>query len=219
MGATAEAQQLRSVADDLRTELYIRAPELIAATSRAEWFRAETHLTAGLGLLRYHKQAAQPLEHSARVSRLLAVRDALMAQNLLDIRRIEARRGPTLVYAHNLHLQRGSSRMRMPELDLDWFCAGAIVGSLVGEQYTFIAGSLGRSAALDLPDPEPDTYEGLLQARTSGWGLSTADAVGTAHRRDDTSPERGYFPLEEATVGSADAILHISEGTTAAGAG
>ena len=132
------------------TSLYARAPELIAATSRAEWFRARTHLTAGLGLLRYHRQSAQDLEQSARWTRLCATRDALMAQNLLDIRSIEAGRGATLVFAHNIHLQRNPSHMRMGGMELDWFGAGAIVASLVGERYTFVAGSLGRSDAIGL---------------------------------------------------------------------
>ncbi|MDX3693526.1 erythromycin esterase family protein [Streptomyces europaeiscabiei] len=151
LGATAEAETLRCFADDLLTEFHARAPELIAATSRAEWFRAKTHLTAGLGLLRYHKQLAQPLEESVRISRLLATRDALMVENLLDIRAIEAGRGPTLVFGHNLHLRRGLSHMRMRDLDLNWYGAGAILGSLIGERYAFFAGSL---------DPDEATAEG-----------------------------------------------------------
>lgn len=109
IGATAEAERLRTIADDMLTSLYARAPRLIAATSRADWFEAKTHLTAGLGLLRYHKQSAQRLEQSARISRLAATRDALMAQNVLDIREIEARRGATLlfVFAQRTHRHRG----------------------------------------------------------------------------------------------------------------
>jgi erythromycin esterase-like protein len=139
IGATAEAEKLRTTADDMLVLLYARAPRLIAATSRADWFRAKTYLTAGLGLLRYHKQSAQRLDESARISGLLAARDALMAQNLLDIRDVEAERGPTLVFAHNLHLQLNLSHMRMRDMDLEWFSTGAILGSLLGERYTFVA--------------------------------------------------------------------------------
>ncbi|WP_285491257.1 erythromycin esterase family protein [Amycolatopsis taiwanensis] len=222
VGATAEAEKLRSIADDMLTSLYSRAPGLIATTSRAEWFRAKTHLTAGLGLLRYHKQCAQHVEpKNARISLLSATRDALMAQNLLDIRDIEARRGPTLVFAHNTHLQRRSpSNLRMWELDLTWFGAGAIVGSLLGEQYSFVAGSLGRSEAIRLEEPKPDTYEGVLQGRvTTDWGLTAVPTVASARTRTDATPEQGYFPLEEATLDAADAILHISVGATAADRG
>ncbi|WP_031168765.1 erythromycin esterase family protein [Streptomyces durhamensis] len=215
-GATAEAERLRSIADDMLVSLYGRAPELIAATSRAAWTRARTHLTAGLDLLRYHKQSAQPLEPSPRIAGLAATRDALMARNLLDIRAIEERRGPTLVFAHNLHLQRNSSVWSLGDLAARWSGAGAIVASLLGERYVCVAGSLGRSEALGLREPAPDTHEGLLQSRTSTWRLeqpATADPA--ARTRTDTHPRQGYFPLDRATLGAVDAVLHVSDGTTA----
>ncbi|MEU9502971.1 erythromycin esterase family protein [Streptomyces sp. NPDC048196] len=221
VGDTAEAERLRTLADDMLVSLHARAPELIAATSRAEWWRARTHLTAGLGLLRYHKQSAQRIDESARISRLLATRDALMAQNLLDIRSIEARRGPTLVFAHNVHLQRNLSTMRMADRDLDWFSAGAIVGSLLDERYTVVLSSLGSSETLGLGEPAADTYEAVLQGRTTGWGLTAAGAVTAAttatpvRARTDTTPQQGYFPLDRASLDAADAILHVSDGPTA----
>ncbi|MEU9125845.1 erythromycin esterase family protein [Streptomyces sp. NPDC048506] len=215
IGATAEAERLRTLADDMLLLLHARAPERIAATSPAEWLRAKTHLTAGLGLLRYHKQCAQRLEQSARMFRLLATRDALMAQNLLDIRGIEARRGATLVFAHNLHLQRNPSTWRMGDEDLTWSGAGAIVDSLMGgEQHVFVAGSLGRSETLGLGEPEPDTYESFLQRRITAWGLTAAATVPSARKRTDTTPEQGYFPLDHATLDTADAVLHLCTGTT-----
>ncbi|MER6547523.1 erythromycin esterase family protein [Streptomyces sp. NPDC001250] len=228
-GATAEAERLRSIADDMLNSLYARAPELIAATSRDEWFRARAHLTAGLGLLRYHKQSAQPLASSLRIAGLAATRDALMAQNLLDIRGIEEERGPTLVFAHNLHLQRNQSIWRLGDLGADWSGAGAIVASLLGERYVCVVGSLGRSKALGLRDPDPDTYEGRLQRRLTTWGLEATPATPTtptaptdastrapaARTRTDTHPRQGYFPLDQATLDAVDAVLHISDGTTA----
>jgi erythromycin esterase-like protein len=210
IGGTPEAERLRVIADDMLTELYGRAPGLIAATSLAKWSRAKTYLTAGLGLLRYHKQLAQPAEDSARWSQLSATRDALMAQNLLDIRDMEAMRGPTLVFAHNLHLQRNLSFMRMGPMELNWSSAGAIVAALVGEHYAFIAMSLGRSEAIGLQEPEPDTYEGILQRQITTWGLTTE--VASANTRTDTTPQQGYFPLDQAIVDSADAVLHVNAG-------
>jgi erythromycin esterase-like protein len=210
IGATAEAGKLRVAADDMLTLLYGRAPELIAKTSRASWFRARTQLTAGLGLLRYHRQAAEPLEQTARICRLMATRDALMAQNLLDIRAVEDRRGPTLVFAHNQHLQRSTGRWRLADMDLTWHPAGAIVGSLVGDRYAVVAGSLGRSDVIALSEPEPDTYEGLLQRHFSGWGLTATSAVAAARKRTDTKPEQGYFPVDQDVLDGTDAILHIT---------
>lgn len=210
VGATAEAQRLRSIADDMLVTLYSRAPELIAASSRAEWVRARTHLAAGLGMLRYHKQASRQAEQTVRWSRLAGTRDALMAQNLLDIREVERRRGPTLVFAHNLHLQRNLGHMSLGPMDISWFCAGAIVGSLLGDQYTFVATSLGRSETIKLPEPEPDTYEGALQRRITTWGLIPAKDVAPGATRTDTRPEQGYFPLEPALLEGADVVLHVA---------
>ncbi|MFI9251972.1 erythromycin esterase family protein [Streptomyces sp. NPDC053069] len=214
-GATAEAERLRLIADDMHLALHGRAPELMAATSREDWFRTRTHLTAALGLLRYHKQSAQPLEPGSREACLLATRDALMAQNLLEIRAIEEDRGSTLVFTHNFHLQRNASAWRPGDLGAQWSGAGAIVAALLGDRYVCVAGSLGRSATLGLQDPAPDTYEGRLQSRITTWSLEPAAADPSARTRTDTHPRQGYFPLDRATLGAVDAVLHISDGTTA----
>lgn len=217
IGATAEADKLRKIADDMVTLLHARAPEPAPAAPPAEWLRAKTHLYAGLGLLRYHRQSAERLDPSARLSRLLGVRDALMAENLLDIRSTEGRRGGTLVFAHNLHLQHNRSSWSQGDMDVNWSGAGTIVGSLLGDQYTFVAGSLGRSGALGLGTPAPDTYEGSLQSRTDTWGLTTDVAsAAPARTRTDTDPRQGYFPLDRSTLDTADAVLHVSDGTAVA---
>ncbi|MEU1983086.1 erythromycin esterase family protein [Nocardia sp. NPDC019395] len=211
-GATAAADTARVLADDMLTVLYTRAPELREKTSRAEWFRAETHLTAGLGVLRYHKQAAQRAEQEARWTRMCATRDALMAQNLLDIRRSEAGRGATLVFAQNAHLQREPSSMQMGDMHLVWNSAGAILDTLVGPGYAWIMGSLGRDESIGLHEPEPDTYEGFLQTRIPTRGLIDPADIPDARTRTDHTPEHGLFPMDRATVETADAVLHINDG-------
>ncbi|MFI5713726.1 erythromycin esterase family protein [Kribbella sp. NPDC051620] len=209
LGDTPSALQLRVIADDLLTTLYARAPERIAATSRADWYRARTHLTTGLGLLRYHKQATVPGPQEVRIGRLMAARDSLMAQNLLDIRGIEAERGPTLVFAHNAHVQ------RMTEPNREWYSAGSIVAELLGERYAVIAGSLGSSETLGLAEPAPDTYEGALQRGVTTWGLIPASAIQPALTRTDIDPRRGYFPLDQGLLDQVDAVLHIQAGSSA----
>ncbi|MEV5645589.1 erythromycin esterase family protein [Streptomyces flaveolus] len=214
VGATPEAERLRSLADDMLTLLHSNAAERIAQTSRTEWLRARAHLTAGLGLLRYHRQAAQRLENNDRLSRLFATRDALMAQNLLDIRSIEGRRGATLVFAHNVHLQRTPSTWSLGDLSVNWPGAGTVVAPLLGEQYVFIVGSLGRSEAVGLGDPEPGTYESRLQDRVTDWAMAPTGKVAAARTRTDTTPQQGYFPLDGATLETADAVLHVSDGAS-----
>ncbi|MFJ8622320.1 erythromycin esterase family protein [Kitasatospora sp. NPDC093550] len=218
-GATAEAGRLRCLADDLLVRLHARAPELIAATSPARWSRARTQLTAGIDLLRYHAQSAiRGLTPSDRLSGLLGVRDALMAQNLLDIRELEARRGPTLVFSHNQHLRRNPSTWALGELDCGWNGAGRIVGALLGERYAFIAASLGRSEAIGLGEPAPGTYEAQLQQRVSHWELTEAKLSAGGRARTDTTPRQGYFPLDREVLDGAAALLHVADGAAVAAA-
>ncbi|MGC4941273.1 erythromycin esterase family protein [Kribbella sp. DT2] len=142
IGGSPEAVQLRAIADDLLTALYTRAPELIASTSRDAWYRARIHANAALGLLRYHQQAAQRVDETARVSGLLAVRDTIMAQNLLEIRSLEDDRGPTLVCAQTAHLQRNPSILQMGGMTLTWHSAGAILDALIGHRYAVVISTL-----------------------------------------------------------------------------
>ncbi|WP_066367021.1 erythromycin esterase family protein [Herbidospora mongoliensis] len=203
-GASPGARQARVVADDMLVRLYAQAPE----GPRADWIRAKTHLTTGIGLLRYHAEAAVPrADPRDRMVVLLGVRDVLMAENLFDIRDVEARRGRTFVFAHNAHLQKNPSTWKMGDRAVTWHGAGSIIASLWGERYAFIAASLGRSRAVGLADPDPGTYEGRLGFST--WGLTTDLPEGAT--RTDTTPQQGYFPLTPATLDGADALLHVGD--------
>lgn len=208
VGGTTGAVRLRTVADDLLITLDAEAPGLVAASSPQEWHRAEVHGTTALGLLRYHARAADRIPAQLRTSRLLGTRDALMARNLLDIRARERHRGPTLVFAHNRHLQRHPSTWHLAGMDLTWSSAGAVVATLLGGRYVHIAGSLGSSAALGLSAPDGDTFEDAL-----GPGLVAAGTLRRATRgrraRTDVTAEQGYFPLDAATIAACDAVLHV----------
>jgi len=215
-GATPEAARLRAVADDMLVSLHARAPGLIAATSHTAWLRARTHLTAGLDLLRHHGQAAHRIDLGPRLNLLAATRASYMARNLLDIRTAEARRGPTLAFAHNLHLKPVPTGMAMAGEQLTWSSTGSIVAALSGEEYAFIAGGLGRSATIGLAGPGPDTYEAHLGAAVTTWDLVEAAAPVSARPRTDAVPEQGYFPLDRETLDAAAAVLHIPDGPAAA---
>jgi hypothetical protein len=84
----------------------------------------------------------------------------------------------------------------------------------VGDRYAFVAGSLGRSETIGLGEPEPGTYEAALR-RHATWGLTPTAEIATASTRTDPTPEQGYFPLDQATLDGADAVLHISDGALA----
>ena len=158
VGQTPEAKQLRLLADDLVTLLDAQTPQLIAASSPDDWDRARLYGRTATGLLRYHFWMADT--SPSRMARLLALRDSMMAANLLAI----AERGPTLVNAHNGHLQRNKSRMRMGDLPLEWWSAGAIVSAHLGDGYAFLATALGTIRHHGVDAPPPDTIEGLLYA-------------------------------------------------------
>lgn len=210
-GASPEAAELLVVASSLKERLLERAPELIAGTGLREWQAMSARCDAALGLLGYHRRAAQPGERSERMTRLLAARDGLMAQNLGEIHRLERHRGPMLVFAHNLHLTRSVSVMRMPGVDSTWYGAGAIVAAQVGAEYFFVAGSLGRSAALGIADPGPDSFERHLHREDGAITLTESTTIPASDQREDIPEMTPYFPLDAALTAGSDAVLHLSD--------
>ncbi|MGC5290407.1 DUF6194 family protein [Micromonospora sp. DT231] len=208
VGRSADARALRVLADDLVTELYLRAP-----WKPDGWSAAFVHATSAVAVLRYHAAAAAPLAPEERFGRLAAVRDALMAENLLAIRSAEAHRGPTLVFGHNTHLQRQPGTMTTADTDVSWAGAGAIVATLLGDRYAVIVGSLGASPALGIEAPAASTYEGRLQQETDLPRYVPASDIGPAERR---THDYRYFPLDRATIERADAVLHVPTGVDAA---
>ncbi|GIJ21979.1 DUF6194 family protein [Micromonospora lutea] len=208
IGRSADAQRLRVIADDLLTELYLQA-----AHRTEGWQAAFVHATSAIAVLRYHAAAAAPLEREERFARLAGVRDALMAENLLAIRSVEAHRGPTLAFAHNTHLQRHSSTMTMAGTEMSWAGAGAIVAALLDDRYAVIVGSLGASPALGIEAPAASTYEGSLQQESLLPRYLRPSEIAPAEQR---SHDYRYFPLDQVTIARADAVLHIPTGVDAA---
>jgi erythromycin esterase-like protein len=209
VGRTPEARQLRLLADDLAALLDTQAPHLIAASSRDAWDRARMYGRTAAGLLRYHfwMAGASP----SRLARLCALRDSMMAANLLAI----AERGPALVHAHNGHLQRDKSRMQMGARPLEWWSAGAIVSAHLGEGYAFMATALGTIRHHGVGTPPPDTIEGLLYAlpqdRCVLHGRRLAAILGDLTPAPRVSPWYGYSPLDPAHVASHDGIVFVKD--------
>ena len=116
-----------------------------------------------------------------------------MAANLLAI----AERGPALVHAHNGHLQRDKSSMRMGGRPLEWWSAGAIVSAQLGEEYAFLATALGTIRHHGVETPPPDTIEGLLYALPEDRYV--VDARRLAAVLGDARPLTG-FPRGSATL-------------------
>ncbi|MEU9035239.1 erythromycin esterase family protein [Streptomyces sp. NPDC048352] len=209
VGRSADALQLRLYADELAALLDERMPSLVAAASREDWERARLYGRTALGLLRYHHWMADA--SPARMTRLVGVRDAMMAQNLLAL----AERGPVFVHAHNAHLQREKSSMRMGGELLEWWSAGALVSARLGEEYAFVATALGTLRHRGVDAPPPETLEGLLYARTEDRCVvdprSLAAALGDGRPQPRVSPWFGYAPFDPAHLAAADGIVFVKD--------
>ncbi|MGN9811674.1 erythromycin esterase family protein [Micromonospora sp. BQ11] len=207
VGRTPEARELRLLADDLVTLLDTQTPHLVAASSPEDWDRARLYGRTAVGLLRYHFWMADTSQ--SRLVRLCALRDSMMAANLLAL----VQRGPTLVHAHNAHLQRNRSSMRMGGQLLEWWSAGAIVDARLGAGYAFLATALGTIRHHDVQTPPPDTVEGLLYALPRDRYVvdvrRLAAIVGDVTPR--VSPWFGYAPLDPAHLADTDGLVFVKD--------
>ncbi|MGW5739064.1 MULTISPECIES: erythromycin esterase family protein [Streptomyces] len=208
VGQSADARQLRLLADDLVALLDAQTPHLLAATSRDAWDRARLYGRTATGLLRYHHWMADT--SPSRMARLVGLRDQMMADNLLAL----AERGPAFVHAHNSHLQREKSSMRLWDQPLvEWWSAGALVGARLGKGYAFLATALGTLRHRGVGAPPPDTVEGLLHALPEDRCLIDApllaSALGDTGVAPRTSPWFGYAPLDPAHLPATDGLVFL----------
>ncbi|MEU9392887.1 erythromycin esterase family protein [Streptomyces sp. NPDC048324] len=209
VGRTAEAGRLRLLADDLVALLGTQPPDPNGAGSWEEWERARLYGRTAVGLLRHHHAMADP--SPARMTRLCALRDLMMAHNLLAL----AERGPVLVHAHNSHLQRAKSSMRMWEGPVEWWSAGALAGVRLGAQYAFLATALGTIRHRGVDTPAPDTVEGLLyglpEDRCVVDAGRLASALGATPPAPRESPWFGYAPLDPAHLRDAAGVVFVKD--------
>ncbi|MEV0612927.1 erythromycin esterase family protein [Nonomuraea sp. NPDC050404] len=213
VGGSPEVAELRLLADDLVVLLTAYEPHLVSATSREEWRRARLYGRTATGLLRYH--AGMAGTSPERVWRLMALRDAMMAENLLDV----ADHGPALVFAHNRHLQREKSTWQLAGMALEWWSAGAIVSARLGDGYAFLASALGAVHHQGLPLPHPETIEGVLSTLPGNRHVVDSRALTAALDgagvkpvpRTDIANNYGYFPLNPEHLAETDGIVFVKD--------
>lgn len=135
----------------------------------------------------------------------------MMADNLLAL----AERGPVLAHAHNAHLQRDQSSMRMGGREVRWWSAGALVNARLGEEYAFLATAVGTIRRRGVGVPEPDTAEGVLYALPHDScvvdAVSLAAALGDPGPAPRVSPWFGYAPLDPAHLADGDGIVYVKD--------
>jgi erythromycin esterase-like protein len=209
VGQSAGARELRLLADDLVALLDAQTPHLITATSREDWNRARLYGRTATGLLRYHFWMAD--DSPGRMTRLVSLRGRMMADNLLAV----AEQGPALVHAHNGHLQRHKSTMRMGGRPLEWWSAGALVSARLGVEYAFLATAVGTIRHQGVDAPPPDTLEGLLYALPEDRCVLDAPRLATALGHTPpaprVSPYYGYAPLDPAHLAGYDGIVFVKD--------
>ncbi|WP_199443636.1 erythromycin esterase family protein [Umezawaea beigongshangensis] len=204
IGGSDRVRALRVVADDLASALRRAAPAL-RPPDPAGHARAVAHARTAQGLLRYH--AAMASTAPGRIATLLGLRAEMMADNLLAILDEEQRRGPSLVFAHNGHLQRATSHLSLGEEEVSWGSAGAIVALTLGERYVFLA----TDAA---PDSDPGTLQGVLAEATTRRALFPAPALRAALPPSICAGEPivpGHVPLTPADLEGADAVVFVAD--------
>lgn len=208
-GRSADAGRLRLLADDLGALLDAWTPHLIAVASRDAFDRALLYARAASGLLRYHFWMADT--SPSRLSRLTGLRDQMMAGNILAL----AERGPVLAHAHNSHLQRDMSSMRMGGRRLEWWSAGSVVEARLSEEYGFLATAFGTLRHQGVDVPPPDTLEGTLYAIPEGSCLVDASELAAVLGATDlvrrTSPYFGYAPLDPAHLARIDGVVFMKD--------
>lgn len=207
VGRSADAGRLRLLADDLVALLDAQAPHLRATSTPEEWERARLYARTATGLLRYHHWTADP--SPARMARLCAGRALMMAGNLLAL----AARGPVLVHAHNSHLQRQLSALRMWQGPVEWWGAGALLSARLGEGYAFVAAALGTLPHHGVDVPPPDTSEGMLYALPADRALVDPVRLAAAEPRPvpRVSPWFGYAPLDPDHLPYVDALAYVRD--------
>ncbi|GLW72512.1 erythromycin esterase [Kitasatospora phosalacinea] len=239
VGRTAEATRLRLLADELGLLLAAHRPQFAAAEAgagagtgagtgaesdaRAEavagtgtaadaLWRAELDARTATGLLRYH--AATAGDGPDRLNSLMRQRDLMIADNLEAILRREARRGPTLAFAHNRHLQREAGRIPLGGHQLLWWSAGSLLDARLDDGYAFLATTFGNRAPDD--HPAPDTLEGVLATlpgpRTVLDPARLAAALGAPGRVQARIPaDHTYFGLDPAALDRVDGVVFVRD--------
>ncbi len=201
VGLSAAATALRLETEELIAELQVRRPELVARSDESRYLEATHSASVARQLLNYH--AALARQSGDRFVRLLGLRDALMADNLVYTVSHERGRGKVLAFAHNSHLQRGKAQWQLGADLHTWWPAGSHVNEMLGPRYAVIGSAVGESFANGIGQPEAGTLEARLTAvpgpvrfipTHKGQGLPTSE-IAALPTRSGSMKNPTYFAL------------------------
>jgi erythromycin esterase len=200
-GLSPEATALRIETEELISELHVRRPELVGKSDKSRFLEAAQYASVARQLLNYH--AALARQSGDRFVRLLGLRDALMADNLVYTVSHERGRGKVLAFAHNSHLQRGKAQWQLGADLHTWWPAGSHLNEMLGPRYAVIGSALGVSEANGIGQPEAGTLEARLTAvlgparfipTHKGQGLPVAE-IAALPTRSGSMKNSTYFAL------------------------
>jgi len=201
IGLSPQATALRIETEELISELRARRPELVAKSDQSRYLEALQFASEARQLLNYHAELAR--QSDQRLSRLLGMRDAMMADNLAYMVSRERDRGKVLAFAHNSHLQRGKTQWQLgPDVNT-WWPVGSHLNEMFGPRYAVIGSAVGESLANGIGQPEAGTLEARLTAvpgparfipTHKGQGLPTS-AIAALPTRSGSMKNPTYFAL------------------------
>jgi len=221
VGMSPDATALRIETEDLVSELRERRPDLVAKGGEGRYREAAHYASVAHQLLNYHSWMARRSDD--RLVRLLGIRDALMADNILYIASQERGRGKVLVFAHNRHLQRGRAQMQLGPHSLTWWPAGAQLEATMGDRYAVIGSAVGVSGANGIERPQAGSLEDMLAA-TPGpgrfvpthWRYGLPD-IASLPVRSGSAKNPTYFPLSAHSLRDFDWLVMLDTVTYSRG--
>lgn len=213
IGLSSEATALRIETEELIAELQVRRPELIAKSDERRYLEAMHYASLSRQLLTYHAGLAR--QSDQRVSRLLGIRDAMMADNLAYIVSRERGQGKVLAFAHNNHLRRGKTEWQGGSDLRIWWSVGAHLHEMFGSCYAVIGSAVGESFANGIGQPEAGTLEARLTAipgparfipTYKGQALPAGE-VATLPTRSGSRKNLSYFALTPQSLTEFDWLV------------
>lgn len=210
IGLSPEATALRIETEELIAELQIRRPELIAVSGGRRYLEVMQYASLSRQLLTYHAELAR--QSDQRVSRLLGMRDVMMADNLVYMVSRERERGKVFAFAHNQHLRRGKATWQWGTDVRVWWPVGAHLHEMFGSRYAVIGSAVGESFANGIGQPEAGTLEARLTAipgparfipTYKGQGLPAGE-VATLPTRSGSKKNSSYFALAPQSLSEFD---------------
>ena len=216
VGLSPEATALRIETEELISELHTRRPELVAKSDKERFLEALQFASVARQLLNYHAELARTSHN--RTARLLALRDAMMADTMAYVMTRERDRGKVLIFAHNTHLQRGKAQWQLGSDTLTWWPVGAHLDVMFGSHYAVIGSAVGISDENGIPQPETGTLEARLMTVPGpalfipthrGQGLPTSE-IAALPVRSGSKKNSTYFALTPQSITDFDwlAFLH-----------